>query len=61
MDKLAHTLKARFLMHTAEVRPTVYAQVAAEARIGIVDPADNYNAVFSGNALEQNFWYRSTS
>ena len=55
--KLAHTLKARFLMHTAEVRPTVYSQVASEARIGIVDPADNFNAVFSGNALEQNFWY----
>ena len=47
--KLAHTLKSRFLMHTAEVRPTVYAQVASEAKVGIVDPADNFNAVFSGN------------
>jgi hypothetical protein len=56
--KLAHTLKARFLMHTAEVRPTVYAQVASEARDGIIDPADNFNAVFSGNAQEQNFWYQ---
>lgn len=56
--KLAHTLKARFLMHTAEVRPTVYAQVASEARIGIVDPADNFNAVFSGNAQEANLWYQ---
>jgi hypothetical protein len=56
--KLAHTLKARFLMHTAEVRPTVYAQVASEAKAGIVDPADNFNAVFSGNANEQNLWYQ---
>jgi hypothetical protein len=56
--KLAHTLKARFLMHTAEVRPTVYAQVASEAKLGIADPADNFAAVFSGNTLEQNFWYQ---
>jgi starch-binding outer membrane protein, SusD/RagB family len=56
--KLAHTLKARFLMHTAEVRPTVYATVASEAKVGIVDAADNFNAVFSGNAQEQNFWYQ---
>jgi hypothetical protein len=56
--KLAHTIKARFLMHTAEVRPAVYPQVASEARIGIVDPADNFNAVFSGNAQEQNLWYQ---
>jgi starch-binding outer membrane protein, SusD/RagB family len=56
--KLAHTLKARFLMHTAEVRPTVYAQVAAEAKAGIIDPADTFNAVFSGNTGEQNFWYQ---
>jgi hypothetical protein len=56
--KLAHTLKARFLMHTAELRPTVYATVASEAKVGIVDPADNFNAVFSGNAQEQNLWYQ---
>ena len=56
--KLAHTLKARFLMHTAEVRPTVYPQVVSEASKGITDPADNFDAVFSGNANEQNFWYQ---
>jgi hypothetical protein len=56
--KLAHTLKARFLMHTAEVRPTVYAEVLAEANQGIMDPADNYVAPFSGNANEENFWYQ---
>jgi len=56
--KLAHTLKARFLMHTAEVRPTVYAQVLAESNLGINDPADNYNAFFTGDANQQNFWYQ---
>ena len=55
---LAHTLKARFLMHTAEVRPTVYAQVVSEASKGITDPSGNFDAAFSGNANEQNFWYQ---
>jgi hypothetical protein len=56
--RLAHTLKARFLMHTAEVRPTVYAQVLSEANQGIQTTAQNFNATFSGNANEQNFWYQ---
>ncbi|MEP6493155.1 MAG: SusD/RagB family nutrient-binding outer membrane lipoprotein [bacterium] len=56
--KLAHTLKARFLMHTAEVRPTVYAQVVTEAAQGLTIADDNFNAVYSGNSNEQNFWYQ---
>jgi len=56
--KLAHTLKARFFMHTAEVNPAVYPQVLAESNLGINDPSNNFNAVFSGNAGEQNFWYQ---
>jgi hypothetical protein len=56
--KLAHTLKARFLSHTAEVRPNVWPQVLAEANKGLQTNADNYNAVFSGNSNEQNFWYQ---
>jgi len=56
--KLAHTLKARFLMHTAELRPNVYSQVANEASKGISSTSENFNAVFSGNANEQNFWYQ---
>jgi starch-binding outer membrane protein, SusD/RagB family len=55
--KLAHSLKARFFAHTGEVRPTVYAQVASEAKVGLTDNADTFNAVFSGNTNEQNFWY----
>jgi hypothetical protein len=56
--KLAHTLKARFFLHTAEVRPGAYASALAEARQGITNPADNFVAVFSGNSNEQNFWYQ---
>ncbi|HEX4683129.1 MAG TPA: SusD/RagB family nutrient-binding outer membrane lipoprotein, partial [Gemmatimonadaceae bacterium] len=56
--RLAHTLKARFLMHTAQVAPSVYPQVLAESNLGIQSPSDNFNAIFSGNATEQNFWYQ---
>lgn len=56
--KLAHTLKARFLMHVAEVRPNVYPQVITEASQGLSSTSENFNAVFSGGANEQNFWYQ---
>ena len=59
--RLAHTLKARFYLHTAEVRPAAYAQALAEARLGITDPANDYLAKFSGaSSLESNFWYQFT-
>ncbi len=58
--KLAHTLKARILLHTAEVRPDAYAQVLVEARQGLSDPSENFVAPFSGGAGEQNFWYQFT-
>lgn len=56
--KLAHSLKARFLMHTAEVRPTVYGAVVTEASKGITAASETFNAVYSGNANEQNLWYQ---
>lgn len=56
--KLAHTLKARYYLHTAEVRGTAaYAAAATEAAQGILDPADNFVGVFSGGAGERNFFY----
>ncbi|HEU4563739.1 MAG TPA: SusD/RagB family nutrient-binding outer membrane lipoprotein [Gemmatimonadaceae bacterium] len=57
--KFAYTLKARYYLHTAEVNglPAYQAALAA-AQNGITDPADNYQAVFSGKAGEQNFWYQ---
>ena len=55
---LARTLKARFYMHTAEVRPGAYAQALAEARLGISSDAGNYFGAFTSNAAEQNFYYQ---
>jgi starch-binding outer membrane protein, SusD/RagB family len=57
--KLAHTLKARFYLHTAELRGlTAYASAVNEAKLGIMTPADNFVGVFSGSAGEQNFYYQ---
>jgi hypothetical protein len=57
---LAHTLKAQFFLHTAELRPAAYGLALTEARQGITDPKDDWNAVWSGNANESNFWYQFT-
>ncbi|HEY1951316.1 MAG TPA: SusD/RagB family nutrient-binding outer membrane lipoprotein, partial [Gemmatimonadaceae bacterium] len=54
----AHTLKARFYMHTAEVRPTAYAQALAEAQKGISSDAGNYNGAFTSTASETNFYFQ---
>ena len=56
--RLAHTLKARYFFHTAEVRPAAYAQALTEARLGITSAGDNFVAAFSGGANEQNFFYQ---
>jgi starch-binding outer membrane protein, SusD/RagB family len=57
--RLAHTLKARFFLHTAEVRGSAaYQSALTESRLGILNPADDFVAPFSGNANEQNFWYQ---
>jgi hypothetical protein len=57
--RLAHTLKARFYLHTAERRGNaVYQSARDEAAQGILDPADNYTAPFSGLPNQQNFWYQ---
>jgi len=55
---LAHTMKARFFMHTAEVRPLAYASALAEAQLGITADAGNYVGAFSANSGEQNFYYQ---
>jgi hypothetical protein len=54
----AHTLKARFYMHTAEVRPTAYAQALAEAQQGISSDAGNYVGAFTSTASETNFYFQ---
>jgi hypothetical protein len=55
---LAHTLKARFYLHTAEVDPTAYQNAYTESQQGIVDPSGDYYAIYSGNVNEQNLWYQ---
>jgi hypothetical protein len=55
---VAHTLKARFYMHTAEVRPTAYAQALAEAQQGIKDDSSNYYGAFTTTASETNFYFQ---
>jgi hypothetical protein len=56
--ELAHTLKARFYMHTAEQRAGAYAQALAEAELGISSDGGNYFGAFTSNAAEQNFYYQ---
>lgn len=56
--RLAHTVKARFYFHTAEVRPAAYASALAEVPLGISSNAGNYVGVYSGAAGEQNFYYQ---
>jgi hypothetical protein len=54
----AHTLKARFYMHTGEVRPAAYAAALAEAKLGIKSDAGNYVGAFTATPGEQNFYYQ---
>jgi hypothetical protein len=56
---MAHTLKARFFMHTAEVRGTAaYASALAEAQQGIGSNAGNYFGAFTSTASETNFYFQ---
>ena len=55
--KLAYTLKARYYLHTAEVRgTTAYAAALAASTKGLTTVSDNFNAVFSGTPGHQNHW-----
>ena len=56
--RFAHTLKARFYMHTGEVRPAAYASALAEAKLGISDDGGNYVGAFTQTPGEQNFYYQ---
>ncbi|MFL5488650.1 MAG: SusD/RagB family nutrient-binding outer membrane lipoprotein [Gemmatimonadaceae bacterium] len=56
---LAHTLKARFYMHTAEVRGAAAYQAAlTEAQQGIKSDAGNYVGAFQDASGLQNLWYQ---
>ena len=55
---MAHTLKARFYMHTAEKDNSAYAKALAEAQQGIKSDAGNYVGAFTATAAEQNLYYQ---
>jgi hypothetical protein len=58
---MAHTLKARFYMHTAEVRGTAaYTSALAQAQLGIMSNSGNYYGAFDGAnpPSEGNFYYQ---
>jgi hypothetical protein len=56
--RVARTLKARYFLHTAEVRPNAYALARAQAAQGIMETAGNYAVPFSGSINEENLSYQ---
>lgn len=60
---LAYTLKARFYLHqlhapyVGQRQDTLAARALAAAQRGL-EAGEDYNAVWSGNALQQNYWYQ---
>jgi hypothetical protein len=56
--RVARTLKARYFLHTAEVRPPAYALARAQAALGITEAAGNYAVPFSGSINEENLNYQ---
>ena len=58
--ELAHTLKARFYLHTSPRDPSAYALALAQADSGISDPSHDYRTYQSGNDFpnEANLWYQ---
>jgi starch-binding outer membrane protein, SusD/RagB family len=53
----AHTLKARYYLHQAEVNPASYALALAEAQQGI-KKGNDYVAFHSDTPAESNLWYQ---
>ena len=55
---VAHSLKARLLMHTAEVNPTAYALALAEVPLGITTSADDFLWFHDLSASGANIWWQ---
>jgi starch-binding outer membrane protein, SusD/RagB family len=55
---VAHSLKARLYMHTAEVDPNAYALALAEVPLGISAPADDFLWFHDPTALARNIWWQ---
>src|ERR1700694_3485679 len=53
----AHTMKARYFLHQAELTPSNYASALAEAQLGI-KKGNDYLAFHSTLPAESNLWYQ---
>ncbi len=59
---VAHTLKARYYMHTAEVNgDAAYQAALAEAQQGITDVSGNWTTIHSSASTEANDWWQFTA
>lgn len=56
--EVAHSLKARFYMHTAEVDPSSYALALAQVPLGIGTPADDFNWFADATPNGNNLWWQ---
>ena len=56
--EVAHTLKARLYLHTAEVNTGAYAQALAQAQQGISSAANSLNEYHSSSSGEENIWWQ---
>ena len=56
--QVAHSLKARFYMHLAEVDPANYALALAEVPLGIASPADDMLWFHDVSATGQSVWWQ---
>lgn len=55
---LAHTLKARFYLHTSESNPAAFDQALAEAQLGIADSTGDMKTLHTDAATEANIWHQ---
>lgn len=56
--QVAHTLKARLYMHTAEVTPASYANALTETASGISTGSNDFNTYQSATIGENNQWFQ---
>ena len=59
--QVAHSLKARYYMHLAEVDPANYALALAEVPLGINTPANDMNWFHDQSPTGQNVWWQFMS
>ena len=56
--ELAHTMKARFYLHTAEVDPSAYQKALDEAELGISSNDGDYVIPYTSNTGSDNNWHQ---